>query len=264
MSLGALHVHSTFSDGESSLAELREIFLSAGCSFICMTDHSEAFDPPKLLQYLKQCEALSDERMRFVPGLEYECKDRIHILGYGMTKRLESVDPNEIIAAINNEGGISVVAHPPDRAFAAIEIFGRAATGLEVWNTKYDGQYAPRPSTFALLERLRRYSPQIRAFHGLDLHWKKQFRGMLVKIAGGKLANDEILSALKNGDYSAIKDGVELPASGQLPHNLLARFEAANARSSRFRKFAKDCKSALDRLGIRVPKKIKAQLRRFF
>lgn len=264
MRLGALHVHSTFSDGEFSLAELREIFLNAGCSFICMTDHAEAFDPPTLLRYLNECEAVSDDRMRFVPGLEYDCKDRIHILGYGMTKRLDSVDPNEIIAEINSHGGISVVAHPPDRAFAAIEVFARAAAGIEVWNTKYDGQYAPRPATFGLLERLRRSSPQIRAFYGLDLHWKKQFRGMLVKIQREKLTNDEILAALRNGDYSAMKDGIELPASGQLPADLLARFEAANARSNRFRNFVKDCKSSLDRLGIGVPKKIKAQLRRFF
>ena len=35
----ALHVHSTFSDGEFTLAELREKYLLAGCSVVGMADH---------------------------------------------------------------------------------------------------------------------------------------------------------------------------------------------------------------------------------
>ncbi len=41
---GAIHLHSVYSDGEFTLAELREALVAAGCSFACMTDHAEYFD----------------------------------------------------------------------------------------------------------------------------------------------------------------------------------------------------------------------------
>jgi hypothetical protein len=31
--------------------------------------------------------------------------------------------------------------------------------GIETWNSKYDGRYAPRSGTFALLQRLRQRAP---------------------------------------------------------------------------------------------------------
>ncbi len=78
---GALHIHSTYSDGEFTLTELKQIFLAAGCSFLCMTDHAEHFNETKLRAYLDECRSLSDDEFRFVAGLEYECERRMHILG---------------------------------------------------------------------------------------------------------------------------------------------------------------------------------------
>ena len=37
---GALHIHSTWSDGEFTLSELRHILVGAGCRFACVTDHA--------------------------------------------------------------------------------------------------------------------------------------------------------------------------------------------------------------------------------
>jgi hypothetical protein len=33
---GAMHIHSTYSDGEFTLPELREVFLAERCAFVCM------------------------------------------------------------------------------------------------------------------------------------------------------------------------------------------------------------------------------------
>jgi aryl-alcohol dehydrogenase-like predicted oxidoreductase len=43
--------------------------------------------------------------------------------------------------------------------------------GIEVWNSKYDGRYAPRPGTFEMLARTKVRRPDVRAFYGQDLHW---------------------------------------------------------------------------------------------
>ena len=82
---GAIHVHSTYSDGEFTLSELKEIFVSAGCSFVCMTDHAEYFDADSREAYKSECLKLSDSKFLFIPGVEYTCRERMHILAYGGT-----------------------------------------------------------------------------------------------------------------------------------------------------------------------------------
>src|SRR5262245_9182741 len=69
---GAVHIHSTYSDGEFTLAELRQVFRTAGCDFVCTTDHAEDFDENKLRAYADECTSLSDDHFRLVAGLEYE------------------------------------------------------------------------------------------------------------------------------------------------------------------------------------------------
>jgi hypothetical protein len=261
---GALHVHSTYSDGEFTLRELRDAFLSDSCSFVCMTDHAEFFDQNSIERYIAECKSLSDDKFRFVAGLEYRCEREMHILGYGATKLTQITNPQEVIRHIDSQGALSVIAHPKNDFFEWIERFATLPFGIETWNTKYDGRYAPRPGTFALLLRLKQRAPQMHAFYGQDLHWRKQFRGMFVTLEGNSLNPSSILSALAAGRYSGEKDKLQLPASGVLPEALLAEFDRTHARSHQMWRFLKNGKQALDRLGIRVPESLKAQLRRIF
>ncbi len=261
---GALHAHSTYSDGEFTLRELREIFVAEGCSFLCMTDHAEYFDRPLIERYVSECQSLSDESFCLVAGLEYRCEREMHILGYCATELVQSSDPQEVIRHIDSQGAVSVIAHPKDDFFPWIESFETLPLGIETWNTKYDGRYAPRPGTFALLERLKKRAPQMHAFYGQDLHWKKQFRGLQVALDCDSLESAKILAALAAGKYTAQKDDLQLPSSGILSEELLAEFGRVQARSHRMWRLVKGGKQTLDRLGIRVPESIKAQLRRIF
>ncbi|MGC1651170.1 MAG: hypothetical protein WA741_35535, partial [Candidatus Sulfotelmatobacter sp.] len=153
---------------------------------------------------------------------------------------------------------------PKDEFFSWIEGFEVLPKGIETWNSKYDGRYAPRPGTFALLQRLRQRAPEMHAFYGQDLHWRKQFRGLFVTVEGDTPNPSAILAALAAGKYSADKDEQCLPSSGILPDEMLAEFARVHARSHRMSQFFKGGKQALDRLGIRVPESLKAQLRRIF
>ena len=261
---GALHAHSTYSDGEFTLPELRGTFLAEGCSFLCMTDHAEYFDQQSIDRYKAECASLSDDKFCMVAGLEYRCEREMHILGYCATQPTQSVNPEEVIRHIASQGAVSVIAHPKDEFFPWIESFGTLPMGIETWNSKYDGRYAPRPGTFALLQRLKQRAPQIHAFYGMDLHWKKQFRGLHVTLDCDALEPAAILAALAAGKYSGEKDGLSLPSSGVLPDALLQEFGQAQARSRRMWSFLKNGKKRLDSLGIRVPDSLKAQLRRIF
>jgi len=62
---GVLHVHSTYSDGERSLGQLRELFLSEGCRFVVMSDHADSLDAPRVREYVDECRRLSDAEFVF-------------------------------------------------------------------------------------------------------------------------------------------------------------------------------------------------------
>jgi hypothetical protein len=229
-----------------------------------MTDHAEYFDQQSIARYVAECEALSDKTFCLLPGLEYRCEREMHILGYCATKLTQSTNPEEVIRHIGSQSAVSVIAHPKDDFFPWIESFGILPLGIETWNTKYDGRYAPRPGTFALLQRLKQRAPQMQAFYGQDLHWKKQFRGLHLVLDCDSLESAAILAALATGKYSGQKDELLLPSSGVLSDALLEEFGKAQARSRNMRTFLKNGKKTLDSLGIRVPKSVKAQLRRIF
>jgi hypothetical protein len=263
---GALHLHSTYSDGEFSLRELRAIYVDAGCRFACVTDHADAFadDEPKLDAYRSECDSLSDDQFRFIPGLEFTCVDRMHVLGYGVTALIPSMDPEQVIAQIGARGGIAVVAHPKDEAFATIESFTTIPAGIEVWNSKYDGRYAPRAGTFALLRRIQQKNSNVRAFYGQDLHWRRQYRGLFVAVECDTPMRADVLTALAAGRYAGVKDDLMMPSDGALPADVLASFEQVNTRSRWFRRSLTALNRSLKGLGLAVPRPVKAQLRRLF
>jgi len=264
MRKGVLHIHSTYSDGEFTLEELREIFVAAGCRFACITDHADAFEPAKLADYVRECGERSDDAFHFIPGLEYTCENRMHVLGYGATSLIASRDPQAVFQQIKAMGGVSAIAHPRDEAFTWIESFATLPDGIEVWNSKYDGRYAPRPGTFALLARLKARRPDMTAFFGQDLHWRQQYRGLFV-LADCDVADPAgVLAALQSGRYEGEKEGLRLPATGELPEELIEKFARVHDRSRRMRGWIKRAKQWADGLGLAVPVKMKAQLRRIF
>jgi hypothetical protein len=265
---GAIHVHSTYSDGEFTLRELREVYMAAGLDFVCMTDHAEFFDQSKIADYLDECRSLSDNRFSFIAGMEFSCRERMHVLGFGVTSIIDTpvhqLDPQAAIRHIKCEGGVSVIAHPMEGAFEWIETFDELPDGIETWNSKYDGRIAPRPGTFLLLDRLKLRSPAMRAFYGQDMHWKNQYRGLINLFECQSATREGVLRAMTGGRYVAARGDLELPSSGALSEELLARFGRENASYARRRKIVKRAKQLADRIGVAVPAPLKSQLRRIF
>lgn len=261
---GSLHVHSKYSDGEFTLPQVREIFVGTNCSFVCVSDHSEYFNEARLSAYISECRTLSDSAFCMIPGLEFSCRGRMHVLGYGATSLVKTDEPEAVIHHIAKQGGIAVLAHPKDESFQWIESFTVLPDGIETWNSKYDGRYAPRPGTFSLLQRLRERKPEMHAFYGQDLHWKKQYRGLFTYVNEDVLSSATILHALAAGEYWGSKDNLALPANGELPKILLQEFERRHRRSDSLRKLAKNIKKAADELGLSVPAPLKSHLRKLF
>jgi len=258
----ALHVHSTYSDGELPLATLREVYLGLGCRIVCMTDHAEAFGSTTLEAYVAECDALSDDRLRFIAGLEYSCRNEMHVLGFGVTSRVASRDPQAVIRYIKAAGGVAVIAHPSITAFDWIESFEELPHGIETWNAKYDGRHAPRTATFDLLHRLRARDPDVHAFYGQDMHLANQPRDLFTVLAPGRSTREEVLLALREGRYSGRDGRTTLPPDGALPPRMVARFDRAHAASEGVRHLARAARRLAERLGVRIGPQVIARARR--
>jgi hypothetical protein len=262
----ALHVHSTFSDGEFTLLELREKFLRAGCRVVCVVDHAEAFDAERLARFTEGCARHSDGQLLLLPGLEFECRQRLHIVGYGVVTRSASQEPEEIVRHIADQGGVSVIAHPKTEFFDWIRGFSVLPDGIEAWNTKYDGKHAPRPETFELIQELRAQRRALQAFYGIDLHWRHQYSGLLVDLdlSPGTPDRETVLAALRTGHFEGVVQQLRLPSSALVPPALLRDFGRRHRRSQRLRAALRQAKRLVDSISVRAPERLKAQLRRLF
>lgn len=260
----ALHVHSTYSDGEMPLSEIKARFVRAGCNLVCMADHAEFFDEAKLREYVDECRSLSDDGFLLMPGLEFGCVDRMHIVGYGVVSPTVSTDPAAVIEHIQRSGGISVIAHPAPEHLPVIPRLTVMPNGIEAWNSKYDGPAAPRPAVFALIGELRQSARELRAFYGLDLHWRHQFSGLLSVITLQSSGDRGVLDALRAGTFTGRHGDLVLPSDGVLPAELLEDFAVRNSRSQRVRTLVKRLKKMAGPLGRALPAGVKSQLRRFF
>ncbi len=108
---GALHTHTTNSDGALSPDELAAAYAREGFAFIFITDHDTVTRAP----------AVRD--MLVLPGEEIatcvKCPPRTdadrggHVVGLNLTSRIASQQPpQQVIGAINAQGGMALLAHP--------------------------------------------------------------------------------------------------------------------------------------------------------
>ncbi|MDX9732327.1 MAG: PHP domain-containing protein [Bdellovibrionales bacterium] len=138
MILADLHVHSTFSDGKMTIAELVDFYGSRGFGCIAITDHicekksflgraagalkytlhEETF--PKYLEIIaEEAErAWALYKMIVLPGYElsknsWSSHRSAHILGIGIDAWMPAeLDVVEIARGIRAQGGLAIAAHP--------------------------------------------------------------------------------------------------------------------------------------------------------
>jgi len=215
---GVLHVHSDFSDGEESLDRLVETLRLAGMSFAAVSDHAEVFDDRRMQVYVGMCDALSTHSFTVIPGLEFALHGGdIHILGYGITRRVSSRSMEGLVDGIHQEGGIAVLAHPPAGSLNMIGPIRNKLDGIEVWNGRYDGTRAPRADSFQLLRRIRAHNSKAAAYCGIDLHKMGQLRKpVYVEVETEQLERAAIVSSLRAGRFTLRGSNISIPSTANL------------------------------------------------
>jgi hypothetical protein len=207
-----------FSDGEESLERVVETFQQAGMQFAAVSDHAEVFDERRMEEYVRLCESLSSSSFLVIPGLEFALKGgSIHILGYGITKRVRFVHMEELVDGIHDLGGIAVLAHPPMGSINMIGSIKSKLDGIEVWNGRYDGVVAPRADSFQLLRRVRSLNLKAAAYCGVDLHKIGQARKpVYVDVESDRLDREGIIGSLRAGGFTLHGNNIRIPSTGKL------------------------------------------------
>jgi hypothetical protein len=222
--LGAMHTHSTYSaDGETDLAAIAGMFRARGYRFAAITEHAEDLPRESMSAFVDRCRSLSDDGFCLIPGLEVRSADGLHIVGVRLTDHVASGPAVDVIAAIQRQGGLAILAHAKPGQDAALA--GRAVPdGLELWNTKYDSRYAPRLHRFSMFRRLRARNPELRGYCSVDYHWPTQYIGACVRVQGDRAAEEPIVEALRAGRFTPQVGDTALDPDGQLEPLQLARF----------------------------------------
>ena len=211
---GIVHVHSHYSyDGKNSLQEIGQAARGIGLDFVCMTEHSDTFDPNKMSNFVKECEALSSPEFLMIPGIEFTCHDTLHLLGIGIRSYISSSDPVEVNGFIQQNGGLSVVAHPMRRKYQMPPALLSVVNGIEIWNVVYDGRYFPNVMALDLYLKAKISNPGLVAFLGRDLHRLRNFHQSSIRLENSELDERKILNALRMGRFKNVSSWYRISAT---------------------------------------------------
>lgn len=260
---GILHTHSTYSyDAKLSLTELRDLFVSRGLSFACMTEHVDEMTEASADAFVKECRALSDSTFTFVPGFEVPHK-RAHILMIGCERFFGNYAATvEALQPWVGSTSFVVLAHPVRNRFVVEDALLSSLDAIEVWNQQYEGKRVPRTRSLSLLRHLREKDPLLLSTGGVDFHRTEHLGGPFVTLEVGELAPEAILEKLKTGAYRIHSPQTSFYGTAPNVDELIRAHRFESAFSVAIIVLGKTVNTVLAAFGISLPKSLKRLIRR--
>jgi hypothetical protein len=191
---GIIHNHSACSkEGCYPLSTLRQRWATQ-FDFAAMTEHAERTDAQAYAAYLSECDALSDEQFRFIPGLEIETESGDMLL-LGCRTYICTRDPLEVLQQAAD--CVILLAHPEEGKMMA-EVL-QQAHGFEVWNSGHMGGYMPPLDWLASWRRW--ITPGKIVTGGNDIHKVDPRRKIITSVQSPSTSEKHILEAIKQGNF---------------------------------------------------------------
>ncbi|MFQ5854270.1 MAG: CehA/McbA family metallohydrolase [Anaerolineae bacterium] len=203
--VGAVHMHTVHSDGTATHDEIAFIAGRAGLDFVIVTDHNVRV--PEAEGRYGDVLLLVGEEIHD-PDRELE-SSHLLVFGAGCSLAEHAAEPQVLIDAVWDAGGLSFIAHPFERSAAYAgerdlnwrdwDVDGY--TGLELWNTMsefkshvldlprallmayfpYIGLRGPPPETLARWDKLLASGRRVAIIGGPDAHGTIYRKGPLVR-----------------------------------------------------------------------------------
>ena len=199
-----MHVHSRFSpDGRMELDELltrvraRNLHGAAVCDHDCV-----------LPEDVWRTAAEKFSGLILIPGTEIST-DYGHLLGWFVTKPIETRDFEKAVMAIHDQDGLAVLAHPFEHTGNAEEdLLDRMEQlapllplldGVEVWNSRAERK---NPNANQMAEELASLA-ELRGFGGSDAHVPREVGNGFTTIDAAANSPEAVKAALAAGSVSA-------------------------------------------------------------
>lgn len=135
--IGALHMHSIFSDGSGKVEEIANFADEVGLDFIALTDHNT-------LRALKEGYEKWYGNTLLLVGCEINDKEnKNHYLAFNISETYSTrLSAKEYVKKIKEAGGIGFLAHPHEKRthmaehppYPWTEWGSKEFTGIEIWN----------------------------------------------------------------------------------------------------------------------------------
>ncbi len=205
-----LHMHTVFSDGSGSHADLGRAALKKNVDVIIVTDHNV------LVMGMEGYQREGKKKTLIIVGEEIHDQGREpqknHLLVIGAGRELAPFahDPQLLIDAVHTAGGLCFIAHPVDPAMPAfneddiswVDWQAVGYTGIELWNGfselktvakgKWDAvlyaffpeliPYGPLPETLRRWDELTGQGRKVVAIGGSDAHARPMSLGPIHRV----------------------------------------------------------------------------------
>ncbi|MCX6171056.1 MAG: CehA/McbA family metallohydrolase [Ignavibacteriales bacterium] len=135
--IGALHIHSVYSDGSGEVKDIAQFANESGLNFILLTDHNT------LRALHEGFEGWYGKTLLLV-GCEINDKEnKNHYLAFGINEAYSTrISAKEYVSKVKEAGGIGFIAHPNEKrssmkehpAYPWTEWSSEDFTGIEIWN----------------------------------------------------------------------------------------------------------------------------------
>lgn len=266
---GILHCHSTYSyDAKLSLRELKDLCVRNGVQFVCMTEHVDEMTKESAEKFVSECEALSDESFRFIPGFEvpYQVKgvrEHAHVLMIGIREFFGNYARDiDVLRQWTEKASFVVLAHPVRNHFIVDNGLLGEIDALEVWNQQYEGKRVPRTRSLKLLQSLREKKQVLLATGGVDFHRKEHMGAPFVTLQVEKLSEAEIIDKLCLGAF--VVSSSQSTFYGTIPNaqELIATHRYESFISVLTINAGKFVNKVLASLGLSLPKSLKETIRK--
>jgi len=201
---GIAHAHSTFSfDGKLELRTLQNLLTEAQIDFCLMSEHIETLDYEKISHMLAAYRALARDGCMMIPGIEI---DDLHILIYGITAVKPYEEISDLARQMFDGGALIFVSHPIKVKKPLPPVILPWLTGVEIWNTRYDGRRVPRARNLQLWKQLTRECGTLQPLTGVDFHRASDLSGIRIEVDCPKEPR-AVLDAIAAGRHSLTLDG---------------------------------------------------------
>jgi hypothetical protein len=196
---GNTHTHSRCSDGVVTLEGRFAAYRRQGYDFLAMTDHDVA-------SAVDHC---SSEGFLAIPGQELHPPNRwggevYHLVGLGVTRQVDSrrMAPNDVIAAVADQGGLTIFAHPYWSGHTLGDFVRlRGYVALEVYNTTCCVSIGKGYSETHWDDHLDRIGPVL-GLAADDAHQETAdaYQGWIM-VKAPELSTPAVLNALRTGAF---------------------------------------------------------------